>query len=132
MSVKRATRVASLLREVLSEVLATQLKDPAVGRVTISRVVVTEDIRHAKVYFSLLGNSADREKALAGLRRASGFIRTEMGKRIELRFAPTLDFIYDDSVDYADRINQLLKQVLPQDSHLEGSQGGVGDGKEKT
>lgn len=118
MSVKRATRVASLLREVLSEVLATQLKDPAVGRVTISRVVVTDDIRHAKVYFNMLGNTGDREKTLAGLRRASGFIRAEMGKRIELRFAPNLDFIYDDTIDYADRINQLLKQVLPQNSPL--------------
>ncbi len=139
MSVKRATRVASLLREVLSEILATQLKDPAVGRVTISRVVVTDDIRHAKVYFSLLGNAGDREKVLAGLRRATGFIRAEMGKRIELRFAPSLDFFYDDTVDYADRINQLLKQVLPPDSRenssaessenspLEGGQGGVDD-----
>ena len=113
MSVKRATRVASLLREVLSEILATQLKDPAVGRVTISRVVVTDDIRHAKVYFSLLGNAGDREKVLAGLRRAAGFIRAEMGKRIELRFAPNLEFIYDDTIDYADRINQLVNQVLP-------------------
>lgn len=113
MSVKRATRVASLLREVLSEILSTQLKDPSVGRVTISRVTVSDDIRHAKVYFTLLGNEGDREKVLAGLRRAAGFIRAEMGKRVELRFAPELEFIYDDSVDYADRINQLLKQVLP-------------------
>ncbi|MEK7729171.1 MAG: 30S ribosome-binding factor RbfA [candidate division KSB1 bacterium] len=135
MSVKRATRVASLLREVLSEILATQLKDPAVGRVTISRVVVTDDIRHAKVYFSLFGNAGDREKALAGLRRATGFIRSEMGKRIALRFAPNLDFFYDETVDYADRINQLLKQVLPQNSPenspLEGGQGGVGDEEKK-
>ena len=113
MSVKRATRVASLLREVLSEILATQLKDPSVGRVTISRVTVSDDIRHAKVFFSLLGQEGDREKALAGLRRANGFIRAEMVKRVELRFAPTVDFVYDDTVDYADRINQLLKQVLP-------------------
>lgn len=113
MSVKRATRVASLLREVLSEILTTQLKDPSVGRVTISRVTVSDDIRNAKVYFSLLGNEGDREKALAGLRRAAGFIRAETGKRVELRFAPTLEFIYDDTVDYADHINKLLKQVLP-------------------
>ncbi len=135
MSVKRATRVASLLREVLSEILATQLKDPSVGRVTISRVTVSDDIRHAKVFFSLLGQEGDREKALAGLRRANGFIRAEMVKRVELRFAPTVDFVYDDTVDYADRINQLLKQVLPPESSLnsplEGGQGGVADNEEK-
>ncbi|NUO83043.1 30S ribosome-binding factor RbfA [candidate division KSB1 bacterium] len=136
MSVKRATRVASLLREVLSEILATQLKDPSVGRVTISRVTVSDDIRHAKVFFSLLGNEGDREKALAGLRRAAGFIRAEMGKRVELRFAPSLEFVYDDTVDYADRINRLLKQVLPpearENSPFEGGQGGVSDGEEKS
>ena len=133
MSVKRATRVASLLREVLSEILATQLKDPAVGRVTISRVVVTDDIRHAKVYFSMLGNTGDREKTLAGLRRAAGFIRAEMGKRIELRFAPNLDFIYDDTIDYADRINQLLKQVLPPEPRDHSPlDGGVADNEEKS
>ena len=151
MSVKRATRVASLLREVLSEILSTQLKDPSVGRVTVSRVVVSDDIRHAKVYFSLLGKEGDREKALAGLRRASGFIRAQTAKRVELRFAPQLDFVYDDTIDYADRINQLLKQVLPpeslenssmassdnspsvsrENSPLEGGQGGVADDEEK-
>ncbi len=133
MSVKRATRVASLLREVLSEILATQLKDPSVGRVTISRVTVSDDIRHAKVFFSLLGKEGDREKALAGLRRAAGFIRAEMGKRVELRFAPTLEFVYDDTVDYADRINRLLKQVLPPEARENSPlERGVGDDEKKS
>jgi ribosome-binding factor A len=116
MPVKRATRVASLLREVLSEILATQLKDPSVGRITISRVSLTDDLRNAKIYFSSLASAAERQQTLAGLRRASGFIRNELGKRMELKFAPALQFIYDDSVDYANRINTLLKQVRPPDA----------------
>ena len=116
MPVKRATRVASLLREVLSEILATQLKDPSVGRITISRVSLTDDLRNAKIYFSSLSSEAERQQTLAGLRRASGFMRNEIGKRMALKFAPTLQFIYDDSVDYASRINALLKQVRPPDS----------------
>jgi len=111
MPVKRATRVASLLREVLSEILATQLKDPSVGRITISRVSLTDDLRNAKVYFSTLANEAERGHTLEGLRRAGGFIRNEISKRMELKFAPALQFIYDDSLDRADRINALLKQV---------------------
>jgi ribosome-binding factor A len=114
--VKRATRVASLLREVLSEILATQLKDPSVGRITISRVSLTDDLRNAKVYFSSLSSESERQQTLAGLGRASGFIRNEISKRMALKFAPTLQFIYDDSVDRADRINALLKQVRPPDS----------------
>ena len=116
MPVKRATRVASLLREVLSEILATQLKDPAVGRITISRVSLTDDLRSAKVYFSALASEAERQATLAGLRRANGFIRNEIGKRMDLRIAPALQFIYDDSIDYAERINTLLKQVRPPDA----------------
>ena len=110
---KRATRVASVLREVLSEILSTQLKDPSVGRITLSRVTVSDDLRHARIYFSMLGNQGDRAGTLEGLNRARGFVRAEIGKRMKLRFLPELEFIYDDSLDRADRINQLLKQVLP-------------------
>jgi len=116
MALKRASRVASLLREVLSEILATQLKDPAVGRITISRVTLSDDLRNARVYFNMLGTEAERQKTLAGLTRAAGFLRTELGKRMDLRRAPDLQFLYDDTLDYAERIDQLLKQAFPPDA----------------
>ena len=115
MPIKRASRVASLLREVLSEILSTQLKDPAVGRITISRVSVSDDLRNARVYFNLPGGSANRDSTLEGLARAKGFVRSAIGKRTELRRVPDLQFIYDDSLDYADRIERLLKKVKPPD-----------------
>ncbi|MCL4708360.1 30S ribosome-binding factor RbfA [bacterium] len=113
MAHKRATRVASLLREILSEIISTQLKDPAVGRITISRVALSDDLRNARVYFSMLGTDAERQKTLEGLSRAAGFLRTETGRRMDLRRAPDLQFVYDDTLDYADRIEQLLKQAFP-------------------
>jgi len=116
MALKRASRVASLLREILSEILATQLKDPAVGRITISRVTLSDDLKNARVYFSMLGTAAERQKTLAGLTRASGFLRTEVGKRMDLRRAPDLQFLYDDTLDHAERIDQLLKQAFPSDA----------------
>lgn len=116
MSVKRATRVASLLREVLSEIIATQIKDPAVGRITVSRVSVTDDLRSAKVYYNMLGTGEEREAALAGLNRARGFVRSELGKRTTFRRVPELQFVYDDTLDYAERIEELLKQIHKPDS----------------
>lgn len=102
-----------MLREILSEIISTQLKDPAVGRITISRVALTDDLRNARVYFSMLGTEAERQQTLAGLSRAAGFLRTEAGRRTDLRRAPDLQFVYDDTLDYADRIDQLLKQAFP-------------------
>lgn len=116
MALKRASRVASLLREILSEILATQLKDPAVGRITISRVTLSDDLRNARVFFNMLGTEAERQRTLAGLTRAAGFLRTELGKRLDLRRAPDLQFLYDDTLDYAERIDQLLKQAFPPDA----------------
>lgn len=111
MSNKRATRVASLLHEVLSEILSNQLKDPAVGPVIISRVSVTADLKIARVFFHHLGREHDPKATSAGLLRASGFMRTELAKRVDLRAVPRLEFIYDDSLDRAERIEELLRQA---------------------
>lgn len=111
MSNKRASRVASLLHKVLSEILSNQLKDPAVAHVIISRVSVTADLKIARVYFHHLGREHDPKISSEGLRRASGFMRTELARRVAMRAVPRLEFAYDDSLDRAERIEALLRQA---------------------
>jgi ribosome-binding factor A len=111
MDYKRSTRVAELLREVISEIIATQLKDPAVGRITITRVKLSDDLKNARVYFSMLGDAPQRQSTIAGLKRAQRFIRAETARKINLRHAPELLFQYDDTLDYVENIENLLKQI---------------------
>ena len=111
MDYKRSTRVAELLREVISEIIATQLKDPAVGRITITRVKLSDDLKNARIFFSMLGNEAQRQSTLAGLKRAGRFLRAETAHKISLRHAPELQFVYDDTLDYVENIENLIKKI---------------------
>jgi len=96
----------------LSELLARELRDPRVGMVTITSVDVSPDISHAKVFFTLL----DKEKledTVHGLRRAAGFLRSQLAKRIKLYTTPELRFEYDESVERGDHLSRLIDSVLP-------------------
>jgi ribosome-binding factor A len=110
MDYQRADRVGDLLLELVSELLHKDIRDPRVGSVTLTAVKVSKDLRHARLYFNVLGNE-NRAEVLAGLKSASGFIRSRVAKQLKLRFVPTIDFSYDDSQDEAQRIEQLLNNV---------------------
>ncbi len=102
-------RVNEALREVLSRTLATGLKDPRIGFVTVTGVDTSPDLRTARVYFSVLGEEADRERALAGLRSSRGFLQAQVGA-LSLKRTPKLEFVYDESIDRGMRISQLLDE----------------------
>lgn len=108
---KRAERVADLIKREISEMLIRGIKDPRIGLVTITRVSLSDDLRVAKVYFSVLGEEEDRQRNLRGLNSAKGFIKREMGKRIHLRYMPEIIFKFDPSLEYADHINRLIKEI---------------------
>ena len=94
---KRSEKVADLIRKEISELLLKSLKDPRIGFVTITRVLVSEDCRSAKVYFSVMGSLTERERSEKGLASARGFIRKEIGRRIGLRYTPDIVFqVRDD------------------------------------
>jgi ribosome-binding factor A len=114
MQYKRSRRVAELLREEISRIILYELKDPAVGLVTITSVKVAEDLRSAKVYVSVIGDSEVREASLTGLGRASHFIEQRLRGRTDLKYAPHLTFYFDDTLDYADTINRLLQKIKKQ------------------
>lgn len=111
MDYQRSDRVGDLLRQVIAELLRKEVRDPRVQAVTLTGVKVSKDLRHARVFFNLLGGPQHCSDALAGLKRATGFIRSKIGKELSLRFVPAIEFTYDDSEDEAQRIDALLKQV---------------------
>jgi ribosome-binding factor A len=111
MDYQRSDRVADRLLEVIAELLRREIHDPRLQLLNLTGVKVSKDLRHAKVFFSLFGGSGDRQEALAGLTSAGGFIRARLGKKLDLRFVPTLEFLYDDSEEEARRIDALLDKI---------------------
>jgi ribosome-binding factor A len=112
MDYQRSDRIAELLVELIADLLRREVRDPRLGGVTITGAKVTRDLKLARIFFNVLGGS-ERELVLAGLRSATGFIRSRVGKQLSLKFIPALEFVYDDAVDQAQRITELLKQAKP-------------------
>jgi ribosome-binding factor A len=101
-------RVDEAMREVLSDAVTQDLKDPRVGFVTVTDVKTSADLRHARVYVSVLGSDAEREASLDGLRSAHGFLQRRVAGELRLKHTPQLDFFYDDTAERAQRIERML------------------------
>ena len=111
MSQQRSERVAEAIRKEISQIIHNELKDPRIGFITITRVEVTDDLRYAWVYFSILGTTGDRRKTLEGLNHAAGFLRSQIGQRLRLRFTPELRFKFDRSIEYSAHIAEVLEKL---------------------
>lgn len=118
---KRSERVADLIQREISDLLLRSIKDPRIGFVTVTRVSVTDDCRTAKIYYSVVGTSEEKEASLKGLESAKGFIRRELGRRVTLRYTPELSFQFDPSIEYAIHIEEVLRDLRPK---------GAGEGDE--
>ena len=105
----RMRRVNEAVREVLSARLAEGLKDPRIGFVTVTSVDVSPDLRHARVYVSVLGSVEERERTLEGLRSSHGYLQGRIASELRLKRTPTLAFVHDDSIQTGMRITQLLE-----------------------
>ena len=108
MAAGRLRRVDEAVRAVLSDAISTDLKDPRVGFVTVTGVKTSPDLRHARVYVSVLGDEPAREASLEGLRSAHGFLQHRVAAELTLKHTPTLTFEYDASVDRGMRISSLI------------------------
>jgi ribosome-binding factor A len=106
---RRPEQVAETLRQVIAEGLAREVRDPRVGFVTVTAVLVTSDLSHARVMVSVPGGDADRERALEGLHSAAGFLRSRAARALATRTVPELHFELDLGLVHAARINQLLE-----------------------
>ncbi len=111
MSNVRANRVAEQMKKELGDIIGRKLKDPRVGFVTVTDVEVSGDLQQAKVFISVLGDEEKKHETLSGLAKAKGFIRSEIGQRIRLRKTPELFFEFDESIDYGNRIETLLREL---------------------
>jgi ribosome-binding factor A len=114
-------RVDEAVREVLSDGIATQLHDPRVGFVTVTGVKTSTDLRHARVYVSVLGDEEARETTLAGLRSAHGFLQGLLASELKLKHTPALTFSYDESIDRGMRISRLLDQRAASEQPSKGA-----------
>jgi ribosome-binding factor A len=109
----RIRRVNEAVREVLSEAITTELKDPRVGFVTVTAVDTSPDLRHARVFVSVLGGDQEREDSLAGLSSSHGYLQSRVASLLRLKHTPTLEFQYDPSTERVMRINELLREKGP-------------------
>lgn len=116
MTAHRANRVAEEIKKEITKMLRDEIKDPRIGFVTVTGVEVTPDIRYAKVFVSVYGDADTQEQSLDALEKAKGFVRSEIGKRIRLRYAPEVSFKLDTSIEYGARIMKLLEEVKDTES----------------
>jgi ribosome-binding factor A len=107
----RPQKLGDLIQRELSDLVQRELRDPRVGMITITSVDVSPDLSHAKVFFTVL-QKEHLEDASTGLRRAAGFLRSQLAKRIKLYTTPELRFVYDESVERGDRLSRLIDSAL--------------------
>ena len=107
----RMRRVDEAVRAVLSDAIARNLQDPRVGFVTVTGVKTSSDLRHARVYVSVLGDEAARDDAIAGLRHSRGFLQAQINSQLRMKRTPHLDFVYDDTAERAARLTRLIDEA---------------------
>ncbi|MCR6545896.1 30S ribosome-binding factor RbfA [Dehalobacterium formicoaceticum] len=111
----RSGRLSEEFKKEIADIIKNDVKDPRVGFVSVVFVEVSGDIRHAKVFVSVLGGEKAVQDSMAALKSASGFIRREISKRIQLRYTPEITFVYDDSIAHGVKISKILADVLPEE-----------------
>ncbi len=107
---KRSQRVSDLLRQEIADIIMRKVKDPRIGFVTVTGVDLSDDLKIARVYVSCL-KEEEREATLDILNSAKSFIRSEVGKRVRMKVLPSIEFRFDESLGYGDRIDKLLKEI---------------------
>jgi ribosome-binding factor A len=107
----RRFRLQDQLREEISFIIQQEIKDPGIGFITILDVKMTEDLKYAKVLYSVYGSEDERHKTVEALRRAKGYIKHVLGTRVKLKYMPDITFVLDTEQEKRARIDELLKKV---------------------
>jgi ribosome-binding factor A len=124
---RRPERLAEQIKEEVSLIIAGEVEDPRVGSVTVTEARVTPDLKHAKIYVSVLGTEKEAKESLAALNHASGFIRTQLGAMLRMKRTPELHFVYDETTETAARIEELLSEEVKKAQAREREQAAAGD-----
>ena len=116
MASPRQRRVGDQIQKEISNLLLREVKDPRIGFVTLTAVDVSGDLRHARVYYTVMGEQGQKDATQNALAKATPFIRRELGKRLRLRCTPELQFCFDASLEYGNRIESLIKELKKNDA----------------
>jgi ribosome-binding factor A len=117
MSTRRIARVNDLIRKELSELIQREIRDPRLGGLlSVTQVETSGDLRHAKVFVSVMGSDEEKRQAEEGLAAACGFLRRGLGDRVTLRYIPQLSFHLDESIERGSHLLQLIQEVAPNDT----------------
>ena len=114
MKAHRLARVAEVIREVASETILFEVRDPRVKGVTVTRTEVSADLQHAKVYVSLMGSGKEQDLCMHGLEHAAGFVQSRLGSRLKTRFTPVIRFVLDEGVKKSIEVTRLINEALAQ------------------
>ncbi len=119
----RLVRINDEIKKELAEIIRSELKDPRIGVMTsVLKVDTTNDLKHCKVFISVLGDDTQKQEALEGITNASGYIRKQVATRINLRNTPQFKFVLDDSLEYSIHISNLIKSVSTNNENTENTQ----------
>lgn len=117
MSENRVRRVAEQIKKDVSSIISSDIKDPRVAGITsVTEVKLTRDLRYASVYVSIYGSETEKEETLQTLIRATGFIRSEVGRRVRLRHTPEINFFLDNSIEYGAHIDNVIKTLKKEEN----------------
>lgn len=111
MQYKRAERVSDQIKREVSQIIQRQVKDPQMGFITVTDVEMTDDLRIARVFYSVLGNGQKKKDTRLALERARNFIQMEIGKRVKIKHTPSISFGYDNSIEYGAHIEGLIRKI---------------------
>ena len=111
MQAKRAERISALIKEELGSILTQKVRDPRIGFVTVTHVEVSDDMKYAKVFYSVLGSDFQKHKTSEGLENARGFLQKDIARTLKLRFTPHLTFILDPSIDEGLKIDAIIQKI---------------------
>jgi ribosome-binding factor A len=112
----RAERIAEQVREEISQIVSTEIADPDVGLVTVTRVKISPDLSLARVYWTLVGEEPERRKTQKALDRAAAYVRHLLSMRMSLRRSPEVQFVYDRSVAAQERVEEILQKIKEEDA----------------
>ncbi len=126
MTTRRQEQLSDLIAEELSDLIRTRMKDPRIGFASITDVELSADLRHAKVFVSVLGSPEEQRATLRGLEHAAGFLRHELAQRLNIRYTPEILFRLDQSIERGTRILQLLQEMEAAKSGVVSADGGRG------
>jgi len=118
---RRVDRVEEICKQEIAEILSREIKDPRIGFVTVTKVKLSSDLKHAKVYVSILGTSEEIDKSLDGLKSAKGFVKRILGEHLKLKFMPEIEFVHDRVTEEAIQLTSLIERARKDDDS--GNQG---------